>query len=293
MTIGTVAVIGVGAMGAPMAMNIHKAGFELTVCDRSEAARAPFAALGVRCVTRAADCADCDVVIVLVATPEQAREVVLADGGLCSGLGHHKPILVVMGTIAPGSMQDLQRDLEPAGVRVVDAPISGGVVKARDGTLAIIMGGARADCDALRPLMEAMGETIFYCGPLGSGQATKIVNNLVGITTLMIAAEAYRIGLDNGLFLPDAMPVFEASTGRNFFTAKADDAPEAYGAWAKTRADFESLQAILRKDIDLALSIGNGSGPLPMTRALRAVLGAVSDETFENWCAVATAPRDS
>jgi 3-hydroxyisobutyrate dehydrogenase-like beta-hydroxyacid dehydrogenase len=289
MTIRTVAVIGVGAMGAPMAMNIRKAGFELTVCDAREAAHAPFSALGVRCTTSAADCADCDVVIVLVATPEQAQAVALGEGGLRSGLGDRKPILVVMGTIAPDSMQDLQRDLEPAGVRVVDAPVSGGVVKARDGTLAIIMGGRREDCEALRPLMQSMGKAIFYCGALGSGQATKIVNNLVGITTLMIAAEAYRIGLNNGLFLPDVMPVFEVSTGRNFFTATAGDAPEAYGAWAKTRADFDSLQSILRKDIDLALSIGGGSGPLPMTRALRAVLGDVDDETFENWRAVAAA----
>jgi len=293
MTIKTVAVIGVGAMGAPMAMNIHKAGFELTVCDLSHAARAPFAALGVRVTERASDCADCDVVIVLVATPAQAQAVALGESGLCSGVREHKPLLVVMGTVAPDSMHDLQRDLEPYGVRVLDAPVSGGIVKARDATLAIMMGGPKEASEALRPLMQSMGEKIFYCGPLGSGQATKVVNNLVGITTLMIAAEAYRIGLDNGLFLPDAMPIFEESSGRNFFTARAGDAQHAYDAWAKTRGDFDSLQSILRKDIDLALSIGAGSGPLPMTQALRAVLEGVGDETFDNWRAVATAPLTS
>jgi 3-hydroxyisobutyrate dehydrogenase-like beta-hydroxyacid dehydrogenase len=293
MTIRTVAVIGVGAMGAPMAMNIHKAGFDLTVCDRSDDARAPFAALGVRCVTRAADCAACDVVIVLVATPDQARSVILGEGGLREGLQGKAPMLAIMGTIAPDTMRDLQRELEPTGIRVVDAPISGGAVKARNGTLAIIMGGAREDCDTLRPLMQAMGSTIFHCGPLGAGQATKIVNNLVGITTLMIAAEAYRIAGDNGISLPDAIPVFEASTGRNFFTAAAKDAPEAYAAWTATRGDFESLQAIIRKDIDLALSIGGPGGPLPMTTALRAVLDSVGDETFDTWRAIAAAPRES
>lgn len=291
--INSVAVIGVGAMGAPMALNIHKAGFALTICDRSEAARAPFAALGVTCVDRAADCAGCDAVIILVATPEQARAVVLGEGGLRSGLNGRRPILVVMGTIAPETMRDLARELEPDGVRVVDAPISGGALKARDGTLAIIMGGRREDCDALRPLMQAMGSTIFHCGPLGAGQATKIVNNLVGITTLMIAAEAYRIAGDNGIALPDAIPVFEASTGRNFFTGRPNDAGEAYDAWTATRADFDSLHAILRKDIDLALSIGQASGPLPMTSALRAVLERVDDETFETWRTIATAPRQS
>ena len=291
--INSVAVIGVGAMGAPMAMNLHKAGFALTICDRSEAARTPFAALGVTCVEHAADCAGCDAVIVLVATPEQARSVVFGENGLRSGLKGRRPILVIMGTIAPETMRELERELEPDGVRVVDAPISGGALKARDGTLAIIMGGRAEDCEALRPLMQAMGSTIFHCGPLGAGQATKIVNNLVGITTLMIAAEAYRIAGDNGIALPDAIPVFEASTGRNFFTARPDDAGEAYDAWTVARADFDSLQAILRKDIDLALSIGEKSGPLPMTSALRAVLERVGDETFQTWRAVATAPRQS
>ncbi|QRG09063.1 NAD(P)-dependent oxidoreductase [Xanthobacter dioxanivorans] len=291
--IRSVAVIGVGAMGAPMAMNIRKAGFDLTVCDRSEAARAPFAALGVRCVTRAADCAGCDAVIVLVATPEQARAVVLGEGGLREGLDGRTPMLVVMGTLAPETMRALAQELEPTGVPVVDAPVSGGAVKARDGSLAIIMGGREEDCAALRPLMAAMGSAIFHCGPLGAGQATKIVNNLVGITTLMVAAEAYRIAGANGIRLPDAIPVFEAGTGRNFFTSQAKDAPEAYGTWTATRADFDSLQAILRKDIDLALTIGEASGPLPFTRALRVVLDGVDDETFQTWRAVASAPRQS
>lgn len=293
MTIRSVAVIGVGAMGAPMAMNIHEAGFDLTVCDRSATARAPFAALGVRCVERAADCAGCDAVIVLVATPEQARAVVLGEGGLREGLRGAKPLLVVMGTIAPETMRELQRELEPMGVRVVDAPVSGGAVKAREGTLAIIMGGRAADCEVLTPLMKAMGSAVFHCGPLGAGQATKIVNNLVGITTLMIAAEAYRIARDNGISLADAIPVFEAGTGRNFFTVDAQDAPEAYGTWTNTRAGFESLHAIMRKDIDLALAIGDASGPLPMTKALRAVLDGVGDDTFATWRAIAAAAPGS
>jgi 3-hydroxyisobutyrate dehydrogenase-like beta-hydroxyacid dehydrogenase len=287
MTIRSVAVIGVGSMGAPMAMNIHKAGFDLTVCDRSPEACAPFEALGIRSVERASDCADCDAVIVLVATPEQARTVVLGEGGLREGLHGKTPLLVVMGTIAPGAMHELQRELEPTGVRVVDAPISGGAVKAREGTLAIIMGGRAEDCEVLRPLMESMGDAIFYCGSLGAGQATKIINNLVGITSLMISAEAYRIAGENGINLSDAIPVFEAGSGRNFFTARAKDAPEAYDAWTATRAGFDSLHAIMRKDIDLALSIGNSSGSLPMTKALRAVLDHVDDETFDTWRAIA------
>ena len=288
MTIQDVAVIGVGAMGAPMAMNIHKAGFNLTVCDQRPDARKPFSEIGALCTESAADCADCDAVIILVATPDQAQSVIFGDGGVVSGISEKRPVLIVMGTILPETIKSFERNLEPYGIQVVDAPISGGVVKARDGTLAIIMGGKPEDCESVKPLMQAMGEKIFYCGPLGAGQTTKIINNMVGISTLMIAAEAYRIALDNGLSLPDAMPVFEAGTGRNFMTGAPKDASNSYAAWASKRADFDSLQAILRKDIDLGLSIGAASGPLPMTRALRAMLADVGAETLENWSKIAS-----
>lgn len=287
MNVQSVAVIGVGVMGAPMAMNIYEAGFDLTVCDLSAAARAPFAERGLRCTDSPADCAQCDIVVVLTATPDQAREVIFGAHGVVSGLKGRTPLIAIMGTIAPETMREFADDLQPHGVRIVDAPVSGGVVKARAGTLAIIMGGTVEDCETLRPVAEAVGEEIFYCGPLGSGQVTKIVNNLVGISILMVAGEAYRIAIENGLSLPDTMPVFEAGTGRNFLTAEPHAASQAYTAWAGTRGQFDALQSIIRKDIDLALSIGAQAGPLPMTNALRAVLEGVGDETFENWSTVA------
>lgn len=91
--------------------------------------------------------------------------------------------------------------------------VSGGVVKAREGTLAIIMGGRKEDCDALRPLMQAMGDQIFHCGALGAGQATKIINNLVGIANLLVAAEAYRIAIDNGSTWPTPYPCSRRAPG--------------------------------------------------------------------------------
>lgn len=289
MQISSVAMIGVGAMGGPMAMNVRKAGFDLTVCDRSEAALAPFRAQGVTCAASVAECAVCDVVIVIVATPAQADAVLFGEDGLVAGLrpGAPRPLVVIMGTVAPDWMKQTGGRLAGHGVRLVDAPVSGGAVRAQEGSLAIIMGGERADCEVLRPLMEAMGGSIFHCGPLGSGQATKIVNNLVGISILMTAAEAYRIGLGNGLLLPDAIPVFDAGTGRNFMTGKPDGAGEAYASWTASRETFDSLHAILRKDIDLALSIGGEAGSLPMTQALRGVLERVGDDTYETWAAIA------
>jgi len=284
-----IAVIGVGSMGNPMARRIHSAGYELTVCDRNEKALEAFAKLGVRTVLQAADCADCDVVIVLVATPQQLQSVALGQGGLKDGLAGRKPYLAVMSTVTPAAMRDVAAELEPLGVKVIDAPVSGGLVKAEDGTLAIMMGGRAKDVDALRPLMSTMGNNLFHCGVLGTGQTVKIVNNVIGIANIAIAAEAYRIGIENGLSLSDAIPVLEQGSGRNFFSRRPEDAPLAYGAWAKTRPDFDSLQAIIRKDIDLALEISKNSASLPATQALRKLLDDVGNETFATWQAIARA----
>lgn len=293
MSVQSVAVIGVGVMGAPMAMKIHEAGLNLVVCDRDAQARAPFAELGLRCTDTPAECADCDVVVVLTATPDQAREVIFGERGVVAGLEKAKPLIAIMGTVAPETMREFAQDLQQYDVRIMDAPVSGGVVKARAGTLTIIMGGEQQDCETLRPVAEAVGKEIFHCGPLGTGQVTKIVNNLVGISMLMIAGEAYRIGIENGLSLPAAIPVFEVGTGRNFLTEEPNAASEAFAAWAGTRQNFNSLQSIISKDIDLALSIGTKSGPLPMTNALRAVLAGVGDETFETWSMVASSAPQS
>lgn len=289
MTIRKVAVIGVGQMGGPMARNILKAGFELTVCDRDEEALAAFSALGARCTTRPSDCADCDAVAVLVATPAQTRTVLLGPDGVLEGVAGKAPIVAVMGTVAPSEMISLAEALEAKGIALVDAPISGGTMGAEDGTLAIMMGGAPELFERLRPLMQSMGKAIYHCGSLGTGQVTKIVNNIVGVTTQMIAAEAYRICLDNGLKLGDVIPIYEAGTGRNFITRDVQDVIRAYTSWTSRRQDFDSLQAIMRKDIGLALSIGKSSGPLPMLHALQVVLGDAGEETYENWARIAAA----
>lgn len=293
MTDTKVAFIGVGAMGGPMAQRVHEAGFGLVACDISEASLEPFARQGIRVTNRAADCAGCDVAILMVATFEQAHGVLFGPAGLLSAPSEKRPsIVILMGTVSPKAVRDIARDLAPFGIGVIDAPVSGGIVKAREGTLAIIMGGEAEHCERVEPLLRSMGSRLFHCGPVGAGQVTKIVNNAIGIANIMISAEAYRIALDNGLGLDDFVPVIEAGSGRNFFTASTRDAPEAYAAWAPTLPAFHSLQSILRKDIDLALSIGEGSGDLPMIAALRKALEDVGTGTFETWRRVVEAADD-
>lgn len=193
MTVTNVAFIGVGAMGGPMAQRVHEAGFGLLICDLSEATLEPFARQGIQVTKHAADCVDCDVAILMVATFEQAHGVLFGPSGLLSASPERRPsIVIMMGTVSPKAVRDVARDLAPFGIGLVDAPVSGGI------------------------------------------------DNAIGIANIMISAEAYRIALDNGLDLDDFVPVIDAGSGRNFFTASTRDAPEAYAAWAPTLPAFRS-----------------------------------------------------
>src|SRR5258707_15282490 len=120
--IRTVAVIGLGAMGLPMARRMQVAGFELTVCDRNAAAVASLAAEGARVAATPADCADADFIAVMVATPAQVRDVVLGERGILVGVTARQPasLLAVMSTIPAEALHELAEALHPAGVRVID-----------------------------------------------------------------------------------------------------------------------------------------------------------------------------
>ena len=282
--IGKVAVIGVGRMGRPMARRIHDEGFHLTVCDTTQANLVDFSALGVRTTIKPRDCADCDVVIVLVATPDQLRTVTMGTEGLRVGMGGGKPrYLVVMSTVSPTDMTELESSFSDMPVHIVDAPISGGVVGAEQGTLTVLVGGAQTHITALQPLFDAVGKKVFHCGPLGAGQTTKIVNNILAISNLMISAEAYRIALSNGLNWEQLMPALEAGSGRNFMSKGPGDAQEVYAAWTRSVEAYHAVQTINRKDIDLALSIAPSGLSSPALESLRKLLDQTDDETLANW----------
>ena len=287
-----VAVIGVGSMGQPMAKRLHEAGFELTVCDKNEASLKEFAALGVRTTSLPSDCADCDAVIVLVATPGQVRTVTVGESGVQGGGGTGGPrskprYLVVMSTVAPKDMLELASALGQTSMRLMDAPVSGGVVGARQGTLTVLAGGAAADIAALDPVFRAIGKNIFHCGPVATGQTTKVVNNLIAISNLMISAEAYRIADSNGLKLDQIMPALDAGSARNFLSRDAGYARDTYAAWSGSADEYRAVQSINRKDFDLALSICPTGVSFPTIAALRQLLDKVGDETLDHWRAVA------
>lgn len=283
--------IGVGNMGGRMAQRVHDAGHPLIVCDQNEQSLSRFAAQGVPTTRRVADCMKADIVLVVVATDDQLLSITRADDGLRSGLvAGHAPLLVVMSTVMPETVLAVQEELRPFGARVIDAPISGGLHGAAEGTLAIMVGGDEADYAKAKPVLECMGRELFHCGALGSGEVTKIVNNMVGVTNLYLVAEAYQLAMRHGLDLAKLAPVMDAGSGRTFMTRDIATAREQYTAWADSRASFDSLADIVRKDLQLASKLaGQADLRMPVLDGAIASLADVPDDAFERWAEVARA----
>lgn len=289
MNVFSIGFIGVGNMGSRMAQRLVDAGHDVTACDRSDAALEPFARQGVRVTLRPADCASADFVLIVVATDDQLLSVALSDDGIRAGLnGGATPLLVVMSTVMPETVKRLRDELAPLGARVIDAPISGGLYGAAQGTLAIMVGGADADYAAALPVLQCMGQQLFHCGDLGSGEVTKIINNMVGVTNLYLVAEAYELALHHGLDLARLAPVMDVSSGRSFMTRDIAVAREQYAAWADSPASFASLADIIRKDLSLASKLAQQTRlDLPLLDGAIASTTAIGDDVLARWQAVA------
>jgi 3-hydroxyisobutyrate dehydrogenase len=207
-----VAVIGLGNMGTPMASRLVQAGFAVTGFDVFEPARQRFSAAGGRIAADVVDAVkSAEVVITLLPDGKAVRA---ALDGIESRL---KPgcIIMEMSSSDPIGTRSLGESCISAGLEFIDAPISGGVKRATDGSLAIMVGGKDSTIDRVDALLKAMGKSIFRTGALGSGHAMKALNNYVSAAGLIAAVEAIHIGEKFGLN-PDLMAdIFNASTGRN------------------------------------------------------------------------------
>jgi 3-hydroxyisobutyrate dehydrogenase len=207
--------LGLGKMGLPMATRLVGAGFTVAGFDPQSAAREAFAAAGGRaCDTAEAAAENADVIITMLPDGKAVRAALIGEpplvGRLASGA-----IVLDMSSSAPVGTRELSQDLATRGIDLVDAPVSGGVKRAIDGSLAIMAGGDAMLVERVRPLLEAMGKSVFATGPIGSGHAMKALNNYVSAAGLLAACEALRVGAEFGL-APELMTdVLNASTGRN------------------------------------------------------------------------------
>jgi 3-hydroxyisobutyrate dehydrogenase len=210
--------VGLGNMGAPMAENLLKAGFELAVADADPGRLAGFANRAALPASLADFGRASDLVVTMLPDGKIVRKVLCgspgSNDGILAGLAVGS-LVIDMSSSAPVGTRELGAALAARGVALVDAPVSGGVKRAADGTLAIMVGGEAADIERCRPLLAAMGRDIFPTGKLGSGHAMKALNNYVSAAGLAAAAEAVLVGQRFGLDPAVMTDILNASTGRN------------------------------------------------------------------------------
>jgi 2-hydroxy-3-oxopropionate reductase len=194
-----IAFIGLGIMGGPMAANLVKAGFTVTGFNRSRAAVQRLVGSGGKSADSLAEAArDVDVIITMLPDTPDVKAIALSDEGL---LATAKPgsIYVDMSTVDPALSRLLAEAGKERGIRVLDAPVSGGQQGAVEGSLSIMVGGDREDFEAAMPVLSALGTTIAHVGPSGSGQIVKAANQLLVAGTIELVAEslvlleAYRV----------------------------------------------------------------------------------------------------
>jgi 3-hydroxyisobutyrate dehydrogenase-like beta-hydroxyacid dehydrogenase len=213
--IGRVAFCGLGIMGGPMAANLAKAGYELSVYTRTSEKADRFAAeYGAQAAGTPREAAEgADVVITMVPDSPEVEEVLLGEQGAVHGLGEGG-LAIDMSTIAPTAARAVGERLNDDGEHFLEAPVSGSRPKAEDGTLTIMVGGETADFERARPLFDVMGERIVYVGPRGHAQLAKLLTNTMGAVHAVALAESV-LAVEKAGINPDAFLEVAAGSAGN------------------------------------------------------------------------------
>jgi len=209
--------IGLGIMGSRQAANLRRAGHELIVWNRTQATAQAWAEEhGATVAATPAEVAEhAEIVFSMVVDGPQVQEVLVPAA-------REGVLFVDMTTIGPAWTRRIAEQLNERGARLVDAPVTGSSPRAEDGTLTIMVGGEAEDVERVRPLLEIMGELIVHAGPLGSGQAVKLINNAVAAANAATLAQALLVGSAQGLDLDALVDVMAAGSGAStMLTLKA------------------------------------------------------------------------
>lgn len=262
--------IGLGLMGAPMARNLLRAGYELTVHNRSRAIVDELAAAGATPAASPCEVAEAaEVVITCLPDSPDVEHVALGPSGIIKGA---RPglIYIDMSTIAPPVTRRIATRLAEAGVTMLDAPVSGGDVGAQQGTLSIMVGGPRATFDACRPIFQTMGQQITHIGAIGAGQTAKACNQIVVAATMAAMGEALVLAAKSGV---DPARVVEAiRSGAARCWALEVRAPQILRR--DLAAGFKAYMQY--KDLNIILETGRVEQvALPVTAAVRELYTAM------------------
>jgi 3-hydroxyisobutyrate dehydrogenase-like beta-hydroxyacid dehydrogenase len=208
--------IGLGIMGSRMAANVARAGFPLVVWNRTRETAERFAQAAGDAVavaeTPAALAAGCEIVVTMVVDGDQVESVLLGADGVAAGATAGL-LCVDCSTIGADATLAIGARLGDRGIHLVDAPVTGSAPRAADATLTIMAGGAAADFERARPLLESIGRLVLHVGPLGQGQTIKLINNSVAAANALTVAEALLVGGAAGVDLDALVAVMEAGSG--------------------------------------------------------------------------------
>lgn len=246
--------IGLGHMGLPMAQNLLKAGYTLSVYDINPKPLEILASLGATIAKSSIDAVlDTDMVITIVPEGEHVRTVYDGPDGILDHIPS-KAMVVECSTIDINTTRWLHEEAEKRGLSMVDAPVSGGVTGAENATLTFMVGGEKADFDKVEPILNKMGQKIIHCGPAGTGQAAKICNNMVLGATMIASSEAFILAKKLGLSKEKFFEVASGSSAQNWSITSYCPVPGPVPTSPANR-DYQAgfTAAMMLKDLKLAV----------------------------------------
>ena len=262
--------IGLGIMGKPMSKNLLKAGYELVVLDRNQSAVDEIVALGAKSAATPKEVAQqVEAIITMLPNSPHVKEVVLGENGVIEG-AKEGLVVIDMSSIAPLVSREIYEALKEKGVKMIDAPVSGGEPKAIDGTMSVMVGGDKEVFDACYDVMDAMAGSVVYTGEIGAGNITKLANQTIVALNIAAMSEAYILATKAGV---DPELVYQAIRG---------------GLAGSTLLDAKSNMVMDRnfkpgfridlhiKDLGNVLDTAHGVGaPLPLTAAVMEMMQAI------------------
>ena len=253
-------------MGAAMAANVARAGFETSAWNRTPGRAPELDELGLRRFDSPADVArSSDIVVSIVSDTPDVEAVLFGPDGVAEG-AQPGTLVVDMSTISPSATRDFAARLAEREVAMLDAPVSGGSEGAQKGTLSIFVGGEAADLERARPVFEAMGKTITHVGPIGAGQAVKAVNQVILAGTYLGVAEGIVLAIKAGLDVEQVVGALGGGAAQSWVLANrsgrmlANDYPLGFKV------------ALHRKDLNIALAMARELGAdLPVSTLAEAL----------------------
>src|SRR5215469_15857865 len=269
--------IGLGTMGQPMASNLLARGHALYIFDIDLSRALPLQEKGAQVAESARDAAGvADVVITMLPASRHVLAATLGPDGAVEGLRQGATV-IDMSTVDPGTTRRIGEAVAARGCLMLDAPVSGSSIGARDATLTIMVGGDPAVVEANRDVLGAMGSNVIHCGPLGMGETVKLANNLLAGTSMVAVAEAFALGIRGGADPTVLYEVIQNSSG-NCWSLRNAPVPGLVPG-APVNQDFAPgfMVDLMHKDLGLALGAGGELGlPLTLTAVAHQLYGLAS-----------------